>query len=142
MGNVEDARDITQEVCVRLYTVLDIYDKSKLFATWLYRVTVNLAIDYRRKNRRNRSIPLDTIDTESRLRDTKEGADKQTEDNELTKTIKRIADELPEKQRTAFILRDMQELPTKDVARILGCRPSTVRVHLAKARLFLKKKAG
>jgi RNA polymerase sigma-70 factor (ECF subfamily) len=48
-GNAADAQDITQEVFIKLYRTLDRYDPSYPFSTWLYRVTVNSAIDFMRK---------------------------------------------------------------------------------------------
>ena len=60
VGNAEDAKDVTQNVLVRLWRVLPRYNPSYAFSTWLYRMTVNLAIDsLRRAAPRTKESALD-----------------------------------------------------------------------------------
>ena len=53
--------------------------------------------------------------------------------------FRELAAELTEKQRTVFVLREVEGLPSKEVAEVLGCRESTVRNHLFNARKYLRR---
>jgi RNA polymerase sigma-70 factor, ECF subfamily len=138
-GNSEDAKDIAQEVFVKLYHSLDKYDSSYLFSTWLYRMTVNLAIDYKRKHARHKYITIDEINDNSVLRDKNPEPDKYTEQNEFHGAIEKLCDQLSESQRQVFVLRDLQGFTTDEISQILECKSSTIRVHLAKARLRIRE---
>ena len=138
VGDVEDARDVAQEVFVRLHAVLDRFDPAYRFTTWLHKLTVNLAIDFRR--RRGRRVPTGASLPEAEaMPDPGPGPDAETERNELHGAIEALAGELSDMQRQVFVLRDLQELPTAEIAEILDCRESTVRVHLARARLRVRE---
>lgn len=137
-GNSEDARDITQEVFVRLFHALDSYDPAQLFWTWLYRVTVNLAIDFKRRNARHRHESLDGIAGAGQASDSATPPDVQAERQELRGAISRLLKKLSAKQQQVFVLRDLQGLSTAEIARILECNTSTIRVHLARARKQIK----
>jgi RNA polymerase sigma-70 factor (ECF subfamily) len=138
VGNSIDAQDIAQEVFIRLYRSLRTYKSRFPFATWLYRLTVNLSIDYLRKRGRHQNISLDNIRDESRLEDSAPPPDTSLELNELKGAIQKISEGLTQNQRTVFVLRELQDFSTDEIAQILKCRVSTVRVHLSKARKHIK----
>lgn len=138
-GNSDDAEDISQEVFLRLYRSFNKYDSRYLFMTWLYRLTVNLAIDFKRKNARHKYGWIDELKAESNPRGYADRPDKDVERSEFEGAIEKLTAKLAENQRKVFILRDLQEFSVDEIAAILGCRASTVRVHLARARANLKK---
>jgi len=139
VGNSEDAKDITQEVCLKLYRSLDKFNPEHNYTAWLYRLTVNLSIDYLRKNTRERKVSLDKIEEKSILKNSIPQPDSDAENSELKGIILKIAMKLTLKERKVFVLRDLQGFSTEEVARILKCRQSTVRVHLASARGRIKE---
>ena len=138
VGNSIDAQDIAQEVFIRLYKSLRTYKPRFTFTTWLYRLTVNRSIDYLRKHTRHRNISLENFKDESLLMDSAPSPDRSLELNELKGAIQRISEGLTWKQRKVFVLRELQGFSTEEVAQILKCRVSTVRVHLSKARRHIK----
>ena len=138
VGNSIDAQDIAQEVFIRLYRSLRTYKPRFTFTTWLYRLTVNRSIDYLRKHTRHRNISLENFKDESLLMDSAPSPDRSLELNELKGAIQRISEGLTWKQRKVFVLRELQGFSTEEVAQILKCRVSTVRVHLSKARRHIK----
>lgn len=138
VGNSIDAQDIAQEVFVRLYRSLSTYKPRFAFTTWLYRLTVNLSIDYLRKHSRHRNISLTDLPDELRLKDGSPSPDKILEMNELKGVIHQISEGLTWKQRKVFVLREFQGFSTDEIAKILKCRVSTARVHLSKARKNIK----
>lgn len=72
------------------------------------------------------------------LKDSAPSPDRSLELNELKGAIQQISEGLTWKQRKVFVLRDLQGFTTDETARILNCRPSTVRVHLSKTRRLVK----
>jgi len=61
------------------------------------------------------------------------------EDAELSQLFEAVSCRLSEKQKAAFVLREMQDCETREIAEILGCGESTVRNHLFNARRILRK---
>lgn len=134
VGNSPDARDILQDVFIRLYQSLEKYDAQYKFSSWLYRMTVNVSIDYRRRNSRRRIVSLWGILDQSVFKDDTSHIEEQTEHNELKGAIHKLIKVLSVQQQKVFVLRDLQGFATAEVAEILHCSQATVRVHLAHAR--------
>lgn len=139
VGNAEDSKDITQEVFIRLYRSLDKFKPTSRFTTWLYRLTVNMSIDFQRKNARFRHVSINDVKDVLAVKDSKPLPDVQAERNELRGAINKLTRGLTVNQRSVFVLRDLQGFSTEEIAQILKNKPSTVRVHLAKARAQIKK---
>jgi RNA polymerase sigma-70 factor (ECF subfamily) len=138
-GNASDAQDIAQEVFIRLHRSLDRYQPSARFTTYLYRLTVNLAIDFQRRHARHRHRSADNSPEAQAVADTGPRPDDAIETSEFHGAIRKLADRLTPKQRSVFVLRDLQDFTTAEIAAILNCRQSTVRVHLAQARAQIKE---
>jgi RNA polymerase sigma-70 factor (ECF subfamily) len=138
VGNAADAQDIAQEVFIRLHRSLDRYQPTARFTTWLYRLTVNLAIDYQRRHARHRHRSADDSPEAQAVADPGPGPDEAMSASEFHGAIRKLAERLTPKQRSVFVLRDLQGFTTEEIAAILKCRQSTVRVHLAQARAQIK----
>jgi len=138
-GNAADAQDIAQEVFMKLFRCLGQYDPKFLFTTWLYRLTVNVSIDYRRKNARHTRTRTVSRERASNYRDPRPRPDACAEQNELRGAIRQITRNLTMMQRKVFVLRELQGFTATEVATILQCSPNTVRVHLARARNRIKE---
>jgi RNA polymerase sigma-70 factor (ECF subfamily) len=136
IGNAEDAKDISQLVFLKLWENLGKYDPQYAFDTWLYRMVTNVAIDFMR-NKQSRDNAVN-----SNLRLVKTSADpEQTvimQRKEVEHLFNEIATVLSPKQKTIFIMNQMEDLPSAEIAKILGCRESTVRNHLFNARKLMQ----
>ena len=130
------ARDISQEAFVRVYRSLDRFDTSRPFATWLRRITVNLAVDELRRRRRRPEAPLD-VDVAARPQ---ADPSREAELAEEKQAVWEVLDQLPLKYRTVMVLREIEELPTEEVARIVGCPPVSVRWRLHRARKLFRER--
>ena len=132
VGNPQDAQDAAQEVFLRMHRHLRQMDDAGNLAGWLYRVTVNACHDVLRKRRS--SDPLD----DSRL-----AALGSTEAElgraEQRRLVVEALRNLPEKERAAVTLRDLEGLSTREVAQILGSSEATVRSQISSARLKIRK---
>jgi RNA polymerase sigma-70 factor, ECF subfamily len=135
-GNLPDAQDVSQEVFLKLYRNLGKVAGEDRVACWLYRVTVNACHDLRR--RRRREHPVEDIGLASG------GADPHQAfaENERSRVLELSLRMLPEKERAALVLRDLEGLSTEEVARALGSSEATVRSQVSKARVKVKGFVG
>ncbi|HEY7391968.1 MAG TPA: sigma-70 family RNA polymerase sigma factor [Bryobacteraceae bacterium] len=129
LGNPEDAQDVAQEVFWKLYRNLRKIDASENLASWLYRVTVNLCRDHKRQPRME-----ELGDAAAPVRD----PDQELNTEERRRILELSLRMLPEKERAAFVLRDLEGLSTREVAGILGSSETTVRSQISRARLKVK----
>jgi len=136
INHPEDAKDIAQLVFIKLWENLDKYDAQYAFDTWLYRMVTNVAIDFMR-NRQSRDNAVN-----SNLRLVKTSSDPEQATIVLRKEVENVfndvASVLTPKQKTVFVMREMQDISSPEIAKILGCRESTVRNHLFNARKLMQ----
>jgi len=136
-GNLPDAQDVSQEVFLKLYRNLGKLSSEDAVASWLYRVTVNACHDLRR-----RRPPEDAVENGGQL--AAGGADphQALSESERRRALELSLRMLPEKERVALVLRDLEGLSTEEVARVLGSSPATVRSQISKARVKVKRFVG
>jgi RNA polymerase sigma-70 factor (ECF subfamily) len=135
LGNLEDAQDAAQEAFLRLYKSLNRLPDIQEIKPWLYRVTVNVCNDMHRARRRRGWEPLSGPELASSQPDPELAWVHQERSHLVEMALKT----LPEKERAAVLLRDMQGLSTREVAEILGSSEVTVRSQICVARGKLKK---
>jgi RNA polymerase sigma-70 factor (ECF subfamily) len=136
VGDSDDAEEVAQEVLVRVDTRLDSFAGRSQFATWLYRVTRNVAFEMGRRAARRlrlRTALAERPQHES-APDPAEGVHAET----VAAMVRALFDDLPPRQREIFYLADLEELAPVEIARRLGLEPATVRVHLLRARRTLR----
>jgi RNA polymerase sigma-70 factor (ECF subfamily) len=137
IGNAEDAKDVSQLVFVKLWENLSKYDPQYAFDTWLYRIVTNVAIDFLR-NRQSRDA---AVNSNLRLVKTVSDADQNVslQRKEVEGVFADISAALSPKQKAIFVMKEMEDLPSVEISRILGCRESTVRNHLFNARKIMQQ---
>jgi RNA polymerase sigma-70 factor (ECF subfamily) len=146
LGDREDARDATQEVYLRTYKYLRSYKAGQDFHGWLYRITVNVCRDMLRAGRgaaARHGRQFSSLDDEGArpLVATLSSTDHTEEAALLAERraiVGRALATLPEKERTAITLRDLEGLSTEEVARLMKTRPATVRSQVSTARTKLR----
>ena len=135
LGRSEDAQDAAQEVFLRLYKNLArLHDDGAGLGPWLYRVTVNASRDLARERLRHSGPEPDENTRGPAALDPQEEA---TLAQQRSMAAAALA-ELPEKERAAVVLRDIEGLSTREVARILGSAEVTVRTQISRARRKMK----
>jgi RNA polymerase sigma-70 factor (ECF subfamily) len=132
--NLEDAKDAAQQVFLRLHRSLHQLDEHRHFASWLYRITVNVCCDMHRVRARGQTVPLEEAGAVPAA-----GGDEALQRNDQRRMIYLALATLPERERTAVVLRDIEGIATNDVARIMGCSELTVRSHISNARVKIRK---
>ena len=138
VGNVPDAQDLTQEAIVKALTRKGQLKDDRKAAQWLNRIAVNTALDFVRKRGRK------TFEELGELPATKEESPEQRVlRGETHSWLDDGLKLLSERERTALVLRDVEDLPASEVAQAMGCSTATVRSHIANARVkFRKYKEG
>jgi RNA polymerase sigma-70 factor (ECF subfamily) len=134
----ELARDLAQETFWKVYNRLDRFDTSRRFGPWLFRVGVNLGLDWLR---RREAPPAASID--GTLGDGRRALDLPDPDPrlqaEVAQEVQFILERVPVAYRTILVLRDLEGFSSAEVAAIVGRREATVRWRLAKAREMFRE---
>lgn len=131
----EDALDVVQEAFVKAFQAASRWDGSADAGPWLSRITVNLAIDRWRRNRRRGQTfsPLAEGDHLDALADKAPGPERAVARREAKARLGRALEELPERQRAVVVLRHYQELSLEEIATTLGMSLGTVKSSLHRA---------
>ena len=137
VNDYDEAADITQDVFVKMSRNIWRYDERKKFYTWLYRITVNASIDYIRKHSRHRHEPLDNFD--NTIENHEPGPEKSFRRRQIDRAIHQATKSLNDKQRSAFVLRDVEGCRIDDVASIMEMPEATVRWYLHRARNKIRR---
>jgi len=131
----EEAEDIVQETFVRVYQHRDSFDFRHCFSTWIYTIALNLARNELRKRKRFKFYDIfDMQGKESEI------AVEMDLPSNMPKAIESAMATLPEKYRMAFVLRDVQEMPYEEVAKIMNIPLGTVKSRVNRARAMLRDK--
>ena len=128
-----EAEDLVQETFLRVWTHRQDYDFSYCLSTWVYTIALNLAKNELRKRRKFKFFNLGEMTEKGmELPDPKMGP------SALGHLLQSAITQLPTKYKTAFLLRDVEQLPYEDVAQILGVPLGTVKSRVNRARSVLK----
>ena len=150
VGDYDIALDLCQETFLRVYRSIDRYSNLYQFSTWIYRIATNLAIDELRYRKRRGQVFYRNV-MGSRQPGDKEGREfeitdfrRSPSDEILRKESSRVLGDairsLPKKYRTAFIMKEVQELPYETIAKVLNCSSGTIKSRLHRARELLQRK--
>ena len=132
-GNLEDAKDAAQQVFLRLHRSLHQLDANRHFASWLYRITVNVCRDMLRARRP--VVPLEEAGDCAMPGETEEAMRR---DDQMRLIYAALAT-LSEHERAVIVLRDLEGISTAEVARILQSSEGTVRSQISSARVKIRK---
>lgn len=132
------AEDLLQETFLRVIKGSESYERQAKFTTWLYTIARNLCVDASRRAKHRRADSLDApLDAEDgsatlldRVADQKGTVDRQVIGKQLGERIQCAVDKLVEEQREVFVLREVMDLPFKEIAVIVGCPENTVKSRM------------
>ncbi len=135
-GDAEEAKDLSQDVFVRVYRNLHKYEPGT-FEGWLYRITKNLFLDRVRRRRRARLEPLPEEEWGQPVDETP-GPEQRLEQGLLASDIEQALTRLPPDFRTAVVLCDVQGLSYEEIASATGWPLGTVRSRIHRGRKLLR----
>ena len=135
-GSLADAEDLAQETFIRAYRQLDSYQGTAKFSSWLYRIAVNVCLNWRKRESRREQLHHrwagsgNAPETES---------NSSANDDELSRNVQAALMRLPAKQRAAIVLTVYDGHNHAEAARMLGCSETTVSWRVFAARRKLKR---
>jgi RNA polymerase sigma-70 factor (ECF subfamily) len=135
LGSTADAEDVTQEVLLQVVRKLDTFRGESALTTWLHRVTVNAALQLRRRlarrPERHLDVSLDCIAAS-------DAPDDQALRGESLEHLERAIARLPPMYRDVFVLAAVEELPNAEIGQLLGLSLPAVKSRLHRARLMVR----
>jgi RNA polymerase sigma-70 factor (ECF subfamily) len=139
VGNVEDAQDIYQEVFVRVYKKISGFTFRSEFSTWLYRVVINMCINFQKQRSRKKRMfagehRFDPVQRFSNtVADDGQTPEQVLLNHELADEIELALQALSAKQKAVFVMRHYNGTKIREIAEILKCSEGTIKNYLFRA---------
>lgn len=142
VNNQEDASDIAQEAFVKAYRSIGSFRGDSSFYTWLYRIVVNTAKSYLESNlKHTNSVAVyihDLPQDSSSILTFHDSPDRLIESDELHEVIIKALEELPDDQKQAITLREIEGMSYEDIAAAMNIPIGTVRSRIFRARRYIE----
>ena len=146
IGDRTQAKDLAQEVFLKVWQAAKSYEAKAKFTTWIYRITVNLCLNELKSARRRKWFPFHRSDgdSENAIEETFSDGSPTAEDlllvKERSRQITNALQSLPDNQRMALVLKKYDDLSYQEIAKILNCSVSAVESLIVRAKRTLQKK--
>jgi len=144
LGYRSEVDDVAQKIFTKVYFSLSKFDEKRPFLPWLYRIAINQCYDELRHIRRQRTRTFSELSLEDSNRienliSQNDAAVISDEDRqELRGVLDKVLNQLPDQQRLAVVLRDLEAIPYSEIAEILKCSEQAARLKVFRARTRLK----
>lgn len=146
-GHHEEAEDLAQEVFLRVYRTRKKYRPKAKFATWLFTIANNLALNSIRNRKRKPTVALPAQDSgplgprpqEQLIADSQAVPTRHLAQTELADEVRKALDELNERQRLAVVLNKFEEMNYAEIADVMGLSTKAVKSLLSRARTRLRE---
>ena len=145
VNNRDDAKDIYQEVFIRVFRSLKNFQFRSEFSTWLYRITTNVCLSFKKKQSRHLAVSInETDDNEgSEVHAIPDSDDNSPEhyvsSSEISAKINSALENLSQRQKMVFVLKNYEGYKIKEIAVMLDCGEGTVKKYLFDANNKLRK---
>ncbi|MBN1757006.1 MAG: sigma-70 family RNA polymerase sigma factor [Chitinispirillaceae bacterium] len=139
LGNTEETGDAVQQTFIELFKSLPGYEGKSKFSTWLYRIAVNVSIQYFRKHRIQHRDQDHYIDPET-MASTPSVTDPSMERKELRRKIEEALASINIRKRTVVVLHDIENRTMEEISEIINVPVGTIKSRLFYGRDELKKK--
>jgi RNA polymerase sigma-70 factor (ECF subfamily) len=146
IGDRTQAKDLAQEVFIRVWQSAKTYKPQAKFTTWIYRITTNLCFNELKSSRRRKWFSFNRSDEdgehtfEETLSDSAPSAEDLLLEKERSRQISDALQSLPENQRMAMILKRYDDLSYEEIGQVIGCSVSAVESLLVRAKRALREK--
>jgi len=138
--NQQDAYDLAQEAFVQAFKSLKNFKQRSSFYTWVYRIAVNLTLNFLKKRQREdaQEVLDENQSLDKRIGNSSLSPEGRSLKKELSEKLQEAIDSLPLPYKASFTLVVFQEMTHGQAARILGCSENTVSWRMHKARKILR----
>ena len=142
-GDSDDAKDIYQEVFIRVFKGLSNFQFKSEFSTWLFRITSNTCISFKRKYNKTNHFSLNDEKNENYLStipdDSELSPDSLAVNSEYGNKIDKALSTLSPNQKMSFLLKHYEGYKIREIAEIMNCKEGTIKKYLFDAVKRLKK---
>lgn len=146
LGNYSDAEDVTQDALVKAYKSISKFRGQSSFYTWIYRITINLCIDLKRKRYRHVETGIGDENVIDAIRAENadvymgkiSGPDEKYSQTELRAELQKAIASLSDEHRAVIVLREVEGLSYEEMSEAIGCSKGTVMSRLFHARKKLQ----
>ncbi len=146
LGDEADAQDAVQEAFISAWKAIERFAGVSRLSTWLHRIVVNAALMKLRSRKRRPEVSIEALlpgfledgHHQSEPVAWKKSAQDLLESRETRDFVRELIDQLPQDYRNVLLLRDIEELDTRESAELLGVTPNAVKIRLHRARLALR----
>jgi RNA polymerase sigma-70 factor (ECF subfamily) len=135
VADEDEVEELMQQAYVLAYTRLGQFSRGARFSTWLLRIGLNEALQRLRRDRRWPRIAPEVLEEEPSMTATPEQGLARAQLNHL---LEQLVDDLPDSHRSVFVLREIEQLSTAEVAEVLGITPDNVKQRLSRAKAMLR----
>ncbi len=139
----DEAKDIYQEVFIRVYRGLKKFEMRSEFSTWLFRITTNVCLSHKSRSKDNLKVSLNnTVDDENEfeLADEKFNANEMIDSVDINDLVNAALETLNPKQRMTFVLKHYEGYKIREIAEMMNCKEGTIKKYLFDAIRNLRKK--
>ena len=137
--NSAEAEDVVQETMIRVWTRREQWSEIESIEAFTTTICRNLALD-RQKRMSNQQLSLNAQEHDTPDFSTRANPEQQTVVNDRISLVKRLMDELPEKQRSCMQLRDIEGKAYKEIAEVMGISEQQVKVSIFRARQTIRQR--
>ncbi|UCH97893.1 MAG: RNA polymerase sigma factor [Candidatus Aminicenantes bacterium] len=140
-GSPQDAEDLSQEVFLKAFRALKTFKGEASIGSWLYRITLNTFLDRKRKLSFQAERDQQSLEEEMKIADLAEPANPENyaESQQIKKHIEAALTQLSPRERAVFVMRHYQDMPGKEVGKLLNISEGTVKSLLFRAIKKLQK---
>jgi len=147
-NNEDDAKDLYQEVFIRVYQGLKNFRFQSEFSTWLFRITTNVCLTYKSRSKEYLKVSIDRSfdDEEQEISSTPElvyegsSPEEISSDTNIGEIVNDAVESLSPKQKMTFILKHYEGYKIREIAEMMNCKEGTVKKYLFDATKNLRKK--
>ena len=147
-NNEDDAKDLYQEVFIRVYRGINNFRFQSEFSTWLFKITTNVCLTYKRRSKQYLKVSIDSSydDGENEFGAKEEliydgsSPEEISSDTDLGEMVNAAVESLSPKQKMTFILKHYEGYKIREIAEMLNCKEGTVKKYLFDAIKNLRKK--
>jgi RNA polymerase sigma-70 factor, ECF subfamily len=147
-NNEDDAKDLYQEVFIRVYRSIKGFRFQSEFSTWLFRITTNVCLTYKSRSKEHLKVSIDNDydNEENEIRETRElvydglSPEEISSGADLGEIVNAAVESLSPKQKMTFVLKHYEGYKIREIAEMLNCKEGTVKKYLFDATKNLRKK--
>ncbi|MFO7445063.1 MAG: sigma-70 family RNA polymerase sigma factor [Ignavibacteriaceae bacterium] len=145
--NKDDAKDIYQEVFIRVYKGLQNFQFRSEFSTWLFRITTNVCLTHSARGKKRINVPINDEYDEEEMNggvvlesvSHQSSPEKYLSSSEITEQVNRAVETLSPKQKMIFVMKHYEGYKLKEIAMMMDCQEGTVKKYLFEANHKMRK---